>query len=716
MIHYREYIENDSFIPQLVTLGKKSLSDNIICFDIETCNYFVYDNQVYSINDIIKKYNADVKKIEDFFTQAEAGACPFIWQVCVDGVTVYGRELKEFKRFFNYLDKKMCKHKWHLWIHNLAFEYQFLQEIFKFKNKFFTEARKPLYVKYKHCLFRCSYRLTNLSLAKWGKNLGIEKLTGALDYHDMYSPKSKLSQDNLAYCETDVYIMYKGILQYKDMYKHIEYIPTTQTGIPRGDIKKLNQKEKKFLKQCAKMQPRTPDEWKVQHCTFNGGLTLCNPANAGKVLKNVGGFDKKSAYPFQMLQKFPCTVFEKSTAQPVWTDGNHHMCLCEFVNLNAKYDITPLSSSKRIMQKGVVYSIDYRGTTKERLQGISRNNGKIMHADRFALYITEKDKELIDLYYKYDKVIVHDHYIALSDYMPRHVIEYMLKRFEQKTLLTGIDEVMRLREKEKINALYGLSATALIHDDITESDTFEYIKTRKTDTQIMEELQKLHSQVYRNVLPYSYGLYITSYQRLELMKTALLFADGTGKNALHKLCYFDTDSEKGFFTDADREKIARLNDQIIEWTRERLAEQDIPFEMSCPMNKKGYREHLGIWEEDIASPNKQYYEFKCLRAKCYAYKLTADDHTHITIAGVPKTASNVLQSVDDLKEGLEFDLFNSRKSLLTYRDGDNPQVKLPDGYKVKNTCSINIRPTSYKLTFDTEYRDLIKMYLSQKYH
>lgn len=711
MIHYREYIENDSFTPNLLTLNRKNISDNIICFDIETCNYFVYEDKVYSINDVIKMYNADVPKIETFFDKAEAGACPFIWQVCVDGVTVYGRELKEFKRFFNYLDKKMQKHKWDLWIHNLSFEYQFLQELFNFKKKFFTEARKPLYCSYKHCRFRCSYRLTNLSLARWGKNLGIEKLTGALDYHDMYSPKSELSRDNLSYCETDVIIMYVGIKQYLDVYKHVLNIPTTQTGIPRGDIKKLNTKERKFLRQCAKMQPRTPDEWKVQHCTFNGGLTLCNPANAGKVLQGVGGFDKKSAYPFQMLKKFPCTVFEKTTAAPVWNDGNHHIVLAEYVNLNAKYHITPLSSSKRIMMQGVEYSAVY--TSKDRLQGLNRNNGKIMHADRFALYITEADKELIDLYYTYDKLIIHDHYIALSDYMPRHVIEYMLKRFEQKTLQAG---VMRLREKEKLNALYGLSATALIHDDITETDDFEYIKTRKNDAQILEELKKLHEQSFRNVLPYSYGLYITAYQRLELMKTALLFKVGTGKNALNKLVYFDTDSEKGFFTDKDREMIAQLNAQIIEWTKDRLQQQDIDFELSCPKNKKGIREHLGIWEEDIESPNKQYYEFKCLRAKCYAYKLTADDLTHITIAGVPKAAANVLQSVDDLQEGLQFDIFNSRKSLLTYRDGDNPLIKLPDGYKVKNTCSINIRPTSYKLTFDNEYRDLIKNYLAQKYH
>ena len=138
--------------------------------------------------------------------------------------------------------------------------------------------------------------------------------------------------------------------------------------------------------------------------------------------------------------------------------------------------------------------------------------------------------------------------------------------------------------------------------------------------------------------------------------------------------------------------------------------------MTCPENKKGQREHLGIWEQDIESPNKEYYELKVLRAKCYAYKLTENDSTHITIAGVPKAAANVLQSVGDLQDGITFDIFNSRKSLLTYRDGDNPQAIMPDGYKVKNTCSINIRPTSYTVNLDAEYRALIRKYLSNKHH
>lgn len=700
MLHYKDYMGRDLFRPSLSTIKKKKLCDNIICFDIETCNYFLRGNTVYSINDICRICGNDVKKIDDFFDKSQPGSVCYIWQFCIDGTCIYGRYLKELPELLKYINDKVDGHEAHIWVHNLSFEYSFIQEYLKFEGIFFTDARKPLYAKYKNLYFRCSYRLTNISLAKWGSNLGIAKKTGQLDYHALFTPLTPLSETELEYCEYDVIIMYFGIKQYREMYKHISYIPLTQTGIVRRDIKAENQKTKGFLSKVAKMQPRNPQEWKIQNKTYCGGLTLSNPRNTGVVLSGLGSIDKKSAYPFAMLEKYPCTAFEKSPAAPKWEDGNHHICLVEFENLKARYDITPLSASKRIMMQGAVLG-EGEGS------GIAKNNGKVIKAKRFVIYITEVDKKLIDMYYTYDNYpnpTIHSHYIALSDYMPEHVIKYMLKRFEQKTLLTGIDEEMRLIEKQKLNSIYGMCGTALIHDTIEELENFKYEKTRLKDPEIQKELDKLHKNAFKNVLPYSWGIYVTAYQRYFLMEMAHKFD-------LNKICYFDTDSIKGFFNEADEAIIAAENERIKQWTKERLEKQNIPWEMSCPKNTKGSREYLGIWEHDAA-----YYEIKFMGAKRYAYKYKPDDQVHITIAGVPKAAANVLKSVDDLKEGLYFDIFNSRKNLLTYLDGNNPACVFPDGYRVTNTCGCNIRPTSYKLTLTGDYRELLKKYLQQKYH
>ena len=705
MIEFQDYINRDLFNPKLDILNRKKICDNIICFDIETCNYFVQDNAVYSINDAIVKCGHNVKAIENFFETATAGACPFIWQFCIDGTCVYGREFKDVKKFLNYIWKKTKGYSVHIWVHNLSFEYVYLKELLKFKKKFFTEARKPLYAQYKNLYFRCSYRLTNISLAKWGSNLGIEKKTGQLDYFAMYSPKTELTPTELEYCEYDVIIMFFGIREYMKHYGHIEYIPLTQTGIVRRDIKAENQKTSGYLTTCANMQPKTAEDWKIQHLVYSGGLTLSNPKNTAVVLNEQDSIDKKSAYPFTFLEKFPATAFELVTSKPNWKDGNHHICLVEFKNIRARYDITPLSTSKRISMRGGVLAKD---NPKENAKfGIAKNNGKLIKAKSYICYITEVDKRLIDLYYQYDKLNVISHRIALSDYMPRHVILYMLERYAQKTLLSGVDEEMRMIEKQKLNSLYGMAGTALCHSEIIENDDFTYSKTEPDDTMIQYELNQLRNKKYKNVLPYSYGIYVTAYQRLFLMEMALKFK--TNGN-LDKLTYFDTDSIKGNFTASDWDIVEKENERIKEWTRERCEIQNIDYEKTCPMNKKGNREYLGIWEHDA-----HYYELKVLGAKRYAYKTTPNDKIHITIAGVPKSAAGVLKSVDDLREGLEFDLFNSHKNLLTYCDGNNPLVIMPDGYKVKNTCSVNIRPTSYKLTLEKEYRALIKKYLESKH-
>ena len=712
MLHYTDYIKQEGFQPNLCIKYRKKLCDNIVCFDIETCNYFVYKNAVYSINDIIKECQGDVKKIEEFFDAAQPGAVPYIWQFCIDGVTVYGRDFKDCKKMFDYIAHNTKGHTCHIWIHNIGFEYVWLQELLKPKgrNIFFTEAHKPLYFKYKNLYFRCSYRLTNKSLAKWGKDLGFPKKVGDLDYFALYSPRTELDEKSLGYCETDVLIMYKGLQQYMDIYKHVEYIPLTQTSIIRKDIKEENKEVTGFIRQVAEMQPRTPDEWKVQHLTYSGGLTLCNPRNVGRVLQDLDSIDKKSAYPFAMLEKYPSTVFEKVTSPPIWNDGNHHICLVEFPNIRAKYDITPLSTSKRVCMQGAVLAKDNSAENKK--IGLAKNNGKLIKAKTFVCYCTEIDYRLISMYYRFDKPIIHSHYIALSDYMPRHVIMYMLERYAQKTLLTGVDDELRMLEKQKLNSIYGCCGTALVHDNITQLDDYKFEKTRLDDMQIMVELAKLKQHKFKNTLPYSYGIYITSYQRFFLMEMCHRFRTKRGnKWTLDKISYMDTDSLKGFFTEADWKLIEAENERIKAWTKERLAMQDIPYEMSCPENTKHQREYLGIWEHDA-----HYYEAKFLRAKCYAYKESPEDHTHITIAGVPKAAAHVLKSVDDLREGLEFDLFNSHKNMLTYRDGDNPLVIMPDGYKVKNKCACNIRPTSYKLTLEGEYRELIKKYLTEKYH
>ena len=153
-----------------------------------------------------------------------------------------------------------------------------------------------------------------------------------------------------------------------------------------------------------------------------------------------------------------------------------------------------------------------------------------------------------------------------------------------------------------------------------------------------------------------------------------------------------------------------INSDIIKWTQWRCDQQDIPYSMTCPEDAKGRKQYLGTWENDA----NYTYEVAYLGAKRYAYQNAPNDTVHITIAGVPKAAGVCMRSVAELREGLTFDFFQSHKNTAIYIDGDNPQITMPDGYQVTNKCGCIIRPTSYKLTLEDEYRKLIKYYITQK--
>lgn len=694
MQHYKECMKEDYIVAHNEKCGKKYVCDDILCFDIEVCNYYVtQDGEVLSIKDIFKKCNYDLEQIDKMFDTCTPGGLPYIWMFGYNNRVIYGRDLEEFREFLYYLSPKFA-YETHIFIHNIAYEYVWLRELLQFDDVFFTEARQPLYAQIGNFVFRCSYRLTNLSLAKWGEQCGVAKKVGDLDYYKLYTPRTPLDDKSLGYCKADIDVMLAGIKLYLKEYKHICKIPFTQTGTVRRDVKSINQREKLNCK-TAECQPKTPEDWKVQRQAYSGGLTLVNPKHCGRILHNILSFDKKSAYPFALLQKYPCSGFVKTNVPVNWNDGNHHICLVEFRNFRARYDVTPQSSSKRILLHNATFNSD----------DVMKNNGKIISADVACFYITEVDYRLLDMYYEFDKMIVHSHWFAMSDYLNPEIVKYMLQLYADKTLLKLGDPVIYLRRKEKLNSLYGLAACRLVQDSVTEDpETLTYIKRRKKDDEIQDELLNYQIKPYKNVLQYSVGLYCTSWQRYLLMEMAM-------KANIDLLCYTDTDSLKGRYTDTERRIFEEENERIIKWTFDRCIAQKIEYELTCPRDTKGNPQYLGTWENDA-----NYYEFKCLGAKRYAYRMHKDDVVHITVAGVPKKAGRTVKSLKNFKEGLKFDIFNSHKNLITYMDGNNPLVTFPDGYTVKNKFAANIRPTSYTMTLTNDFRELIQKYLKQKYH
>lgn len=681
---------------------KESYCDNIFCFDIETTSFFVKDGKVYGIRDVFEYCKYDKKAVEEFFATCECGVLPYIWQFTIDGeIIVIGRELSDFPRLVAKINKQTGGARWVCYIHNLHYEYTFIRENFAFDKVFFTESRKPLYMDYGACQFRCTYRLTNLSLEKWGEQNGVAKKTGDLDYTVLRTPKTELTETEMNYCIFDLLVMVQGLKQYKKQYVHVWDIPLTLTGQIRIRVKDLYANDYKFKKFVAEMQPQTFDEFLVQQKTFGGGYVASNPRYTNTLLKGLLSKDIASAYPWQVFsKKYPSAPFQTVNASSDWYDGNAHICLVEFQALESIDDLCVMPSSKRIMGQGIVFD-DY----EKKKNAISLNNGKVRYADRIALYCTEQDFAFYSLYYKWKKCIVHTHRIAPVDYIDKRFIMLMLDLYGKKTKLKGVDQEIYLQSKALLNSMsYGLMATAPCRDQYDEIDYTPHV-TKCNEASGDAQLLELQEKPWKNVVPYCWGLYVTSYQRRRLLTMAKKFST----NGHNRVAYLDTDSEKGFFTEADLKIFDEDNARVLETIERICKERGIDPALLSPVDKDGTPHTLGVWEDDGI-----YKEAKLMHAKCYAVleydKKKQRDVVKITIAGVPKKCASVLKNVDDLRDKYKFDIFNSRKNITTYLDGNNPLVTMPDGYKVHNTCGINLRPTSYEISLTQEYKTLLAAY------
>ena len=697
MIAFRDFLHDVLPTLDFTTFERKgaTYSDDIICFDIEVSSYFVDNGNVKSLNDVLSVCDPD--KVEEIFDRSTCGALPYIWQFSFNDMVVYGRDLFDFRDFLKAFSDHAGDTQLFINAHNLAYEYAFLREVFKddISDILLTEARKPLYFHvFDNIEFRCSYRLTNLSLAKWGLSIGVEKKVGFLDYGELRTPRTKLDEKSLEYCEYDLLVMLAGLRKYRDEYKHVKNIPLTQTGEVRRPIKRLNASEKGQTSLIMRCMPQTPADISYQSQTFQGGLTLSNVEMTNRVLHGMRSKDIASAYPAQIfLQKYPACAFCSAPFDAEnLNDGNHHIMLVTFYNILAKYPICTLSYSRRISATGAVCD----GDNNDEI-----NNGKLLSAKTFSVYITEVDYKAICLMYEFDHMEVHEHYVATSDYIPKNIIEFMLQLYANKCLLKHSDPDLYMKSKQMLNSVYGMFATMPYHSEFYEID-YKPEKRTLSLSDIQKELDKYREKPYKNVTPYSWGIYVTSYQRARVVDAIAYYCK---RGESHKVCYIDTDCLKGFF-DENEEYFELQNKVVKSKLLDICKERGIDPALVNPVDDEGVKHLLGAWEND-----GYYHEFKTEGAKRYAYKETPDDKIHITIAGVPKVAGSVLKSVDELREGLKFDIYNSHKNLTTYLDGDNPLVTMPDGYKVKNVCGINIRPTSYNLTFTSDYRELLRRYM-----
>lgn len=650
-------------------------SDLVIALDLECTSGFM-DNTTKEIEGYTKG------KLEAYWNNKVPVCVPYIWMVAIEDDIYYGRELSELRELFKEFPKDthyIC------YIHNMGYDFSFLQNEFEFKDVFGREERHPMkatFEDFPNIELRCSYSLTQMKLEAWGKKLGLPKAVGDLDYNILRTPLTKLSEQELFYCERDVEVMVKGLREYKKKYGHIKDIPMTQTGEVRIPIKNMILANENLHKKIVKLVPKNFHMYDMMKKAFAGGYTHANFIYAKEVIEDGGShYDFASSYPAVMCsEKFPMTPFTKDLFDNKRLDEKAYLMKVRYEHIRASKYNHYISISK---------------CTKKSEDGhFEVDNGRLISADYIEIVITEQDYLTIKSSYKYSRMEVLECYSSKKEYLPKEIVEFVLNLYANKTKYKNVDgmEDIYNQSKQFINSCYGMMVTDFLYDEVCYNDGY-WDTNEKSKEEVEKYLKDLQGKKDHQVfLAYQWGVWITAYARKNLWD-CILSCDS-------QVVYCDTDS------------IFLIDDSDFSWYNERITnklktmceEYKIDFELTRPKTPKGVEKPLGIFDRE-----EDWTEMCTLGAKRYCYRSKEDGELHLTVAGINKEAVKVLNDdLNNFNENLVFDkdADGVNKKILSYVDTMGT-VMWGDGYVSTYKHGIVMRPTSYSMSITDTFLTLI---------
>ena len=695
MIFYKDIEYPD---PITHRVKKRLYDDNIYTFDIETISLFKINN---------KWQPFDYTKDTDFYRDIKKACVPYIWQFGINDKVYYGRELNDFANVLIGLSDALVTK--YLYIHNASYEMQFLIDIFQdngwtITNLCARNIHQPIQftIKELNIVIRCSYMLTNLKLADSAKKYtDVEKDDSATmnNYQTKHSPKSKLTQQELHYCEMDIITLYKIILHFRTEYNHIHSIPLTQTGEVR---KAMNKKLDYWYHK--KMWELVPNE--KMYCylikAFQGGITHANMHYTGQILNNVWSYDINSSYPYSLMFKYPSEPFFQIKESQIEKLKDTHALLyhVKLTNVKSKLYNHYLSKSKVAhFIKGDDGAVD---------------NGRIVCCESCDLVCCDNDLEMIKLSYTCDIKII-SVFASFKKYLDKRVLMFILEAYKDKTQLKNKAKTdaytnnIYMKQKQAVNSVYGISVQNPIKNGIEyDINTNEWI-THNLDDIVLDkdgnEIRYIDKKLaelkesYSNLLPYFVGVYCTSFSRKWLWQMVAKL-DG-------QVAYYDTDSIKGTGKEV-KAIVEEYNKTVIENLKQFSKDNDIDISYYMPKDDKGNERPLGVFEYE-----ETYSKFVTLGQKKYCYE-DQKGNLHLTVSGVRKDAVKQLKSIEDFKVGTVFNYENAKKLTHYYMNEQQPfTYKDKDGnyYTSRQRHSIVLQPTTYSLGISGDYENFLMMYL-----
>ena len=636
----------------------------------------------------------------------------YIWMFQVENLAVYGRTWQEYQNFMFRLsnryhlnaDKRLI-----IYIHNLSFEFQFMKDYFMWDNVFAVDERKPIKaLTLSGMEYKDSYILAGYSLASVAKNLvshTIEKLTGDLDYSLIRTWKTPMSEQELAYCEYDVRIVVFYIQEQIEQYGDITKIPLTNTGRVRNEVrnncyytsknhrKSSTGKYKRYRKLMNELT-LTADEYKQLKRAFQGGFTHANGNHSGKLLKNVSSIDFTSSYPAVMVsEKFPMSKpfkLEIHSMEQLRVAMKKYSLVFEIrlEGLESKfYSESYLSESKcRHIEKPII------------------NNGRIFSADSLETTITEIDFSILEQCYSWENMGVTNVTAFYKDYLPKSIIESILKFYKDKTQLKNVEgsEVEYMRSKGMLNSVYGMSVTDIVQDE----SIFENGEWFSEMPDFDEKIEKNNKSTKR-FLYYPWGVFVTAYARRNLWTGILEFDED--------YIYSDTDSIKCLNYENHIDYIKNYNQLVTKKVNQMAEHYQLSEELFRPKTIEGKEKPIGVWDFEGT-----YDRFKTLGAK--RYLVEESGQLEMTVAGLSKQ-NGINYMIEQCNNDFEqvFEMFNDELYIPSERTGKMTHTYCDEHLKlfvtdykgnqeeVYTKGGVHLEPCDFTLSISKEYGKFLNM-------
>lgn len=178
-----------------------------------------------------------------------------------------------------------------IFVHNLSYEYQFIKSFFNWTNIIATSPRKIISAETEGLIFRCSYMLSNMSLAKFLKNEGVDEKYQKtnMDYLKERYPWTPLTDSEIEYCANDVIGLHIAVTKRIEgcFHKDVNNLPLTSTGYVRKACRDAVSKNKKnkyrFWNEALDI-----DTFNMLHEAFRGGNTHANRYYVNKAIISEG--------------------------------------------------------------------------------------------------------------------------------------------------------------------------------------------------------------------------------------------------------------------------------------------------------------------------------------------------------------------------------------------------------------------------------------------